>query len=72
METKWAHKGQIAEYTIWQHKNGVWNLTKDGSPPKNDAGYNSLKAVLRLKGLSRTGAPRFNSHMNGKFTYFIE
>jgi hypothetical protein len=51
---KWIDRGKVDDYTIWQYgQNGVWNLTKDGKPPQNDAGYNSLKAVLQLKGLSR-------------------
>jgi len=45
----WAVHGSIDDYIIW-HNGEVYQINR-GHEPSNQAGYRSLEALLRLKGL---------------------
>jgi len=52
---KWLPIRSARGYTVW-HDGEVYQITK-GDRPRNEAGYRSLDALLRLKGLN--GAEMF-------------
>lgn len=52
---QWKRIGKADSYTVWQNGD-VYQVTK-GDKPGNEAGYHSLEALLRLKGLQ--GADMF-------------
>ena len=52
---KWEMVEEKGGYTFWKYEDQggkmIYNVTQDGNPPKNEAGYYSYGYLLKVKGL---------------------
>jgi hypothetical protein len=52
---EWKEIGKAKIYTFWQRLEPgatVYNVTTDGKPPKNEAGYFELEYLKKIKNVS--------------------
>jgi len=57
MTEQWTKIGEVGEYTLWRIEDSfwkyIWNVTKNGLPPKSVGGYGNPEYLLEtVKGLT--------------------